>query len=383
MEAPTIFPSSLEEIKESIKIEQENKKYLLEVKIISEMMTLTLSNIEEFEYFSYARKFTLKEIKEIHQVFMGLNSCKEFLEFLKGLSEIKKLSIKQKENKLNIEFEIEYLLKKKAIEIELFPEKIQFELVIKELCNEIKEIKEKIKNDNKTELINSLGNENKELKKEIDILKEENIRLKEEINQIKNILQPINKKFKQKNSVIMDNSDLDFIKSAIESIMNNKIKKIKKLYQAAVDGDDPSIFHSKCDNISNTLTVIKSKGNRKFGGFTRQIWDKSSGFKKDEKAFLFSLDKKKIYKIKSGKEDKAIWCGDNYGPIFGCNSGGIFGNSHDIWIKQPIKQKHLHTYEFCPNSAFDYSGDDSALSECGIEKSEIYADEYEVFQIIF
>ena len=119
MEAPTIFPSSLEEIKESIKIEQENKKYLLEVKIISEMMTLTLSNIEEFEYFSYARKFTLKEIKEIHQVFMGLNSCKEFLEFLKGLSEIKKLSIKQKENKLNIEFEIEYLLKKKTIEIEI------------------------------------------------------------------------------------------------------------------------------------------------------------------------------------------------------------------------------------------------------------------------
>ena len=268
--------------------------------------------------------------------------------------------------------------------MKLFPEKIQFELVIKELCNEIKEMKEKIKNDNKTELINSLGNENKELKKEIDILKEENIRLKEEINQIKNILQPINKKYKQKNSVIMDNSDLDFIKSAIESIMNNKIKKIKKLYQAAVDGDDPSIFHSKCDNISNTLTVIKSKGNRKFGGFTRQVWDKSGGFKKDEKAFLFSLDKKKIYKIKSDKENYAIWSGNNYGPIFGSNSGGIFGNSHDICIKQnPIKQKHLHTYEFCPNSTYDYSGDDSALSECGIEKSKIYADEYEVFQIIF
>ena len=182
----------------------------------------------------------------------------------------------------------------------------------------------------------------------------------------------------------MDNSDLDFIKSAIESIMNNKIKKIKKLYQATVDGDDPSIFHSKCDNISNTLTVIKSKGNRKFGGFTRQVWDKSSGFKKDEKAFLFSLDKKKIYKIKSGKEDKAIWCGDNYGPIFGRNSGGIFGNSHDICICQnPIKQKHLYTYEFCPNSTYDYSGDDNALSECGNEKSSIYAVEYEVFQIIF
>ncbi len=182
----------------------------------------------------------------------------------------------------------------------------------------------------------------------------------------------------------MDNSDLDFIKLAIESIMNNKIKKIKKLYQATVDGDDPSIFHSKCDNISNTLTVIKSKGNRKFGGFTRQIWDKSSGFKKDEKAFLFSLDKKKIYKIKSGKEYYAIWCGNNYGPIFEQNSGGIFGNSHDICICQnPIKQRHLYTYEFCPNSTYDYSGDDNALSECGKERIYICAVDYEVFLIIF
>ena len=384
MEAPVIFSPSLEELKESINIKQENKNYLLEIKITSEIMTLTLSNIEEFEYYSYARKFSLKEIKEIHQVFMGLNSCKEFLEFLKSLSEINKLSIKQKENKLSIEFEVEYLLKKKTIDIELFPEKIQFELIIKGLVNEIKIIKEKIKDDDKTGLINSLENENKELKKEIDILTQENIKLKEEINQIKNILQPMQKKFQQKNSVIMDKNDLDFIKSEIESRMNKNIKKITKLYQATEDGDDAAIFHSKCDNISSTLTVIKSKGNRRFGGFTRQAWDKFSGFKKDENAFLFSLDKKKIYKIKSGKEGYAIWSGNNYGPIFGQNCGGIFGNSHDICIGQnPIKEKNLHTYEFCPNSAYDYSGDDSALSECGNEKGDIYADEYEIFQIIF
>ena len=380
MEAPIIFPTILEELKESIKIEQENKKYLLEIKIISETMTLTIFNIEEFEYFLYARKFTLNELKEIHPVFMGLNSFKEFLEFLKDLSEIKKLSIKQKDNKLNIEFKVEYLLKEKTIEIELFHEKIQLELVIKELCNEIKIIKGKIKKDNKTEL----EKENKEIKKEIDFLKNENIKLKEEINQIKNILKPIHKKYQQKYSVIMNQNELDFIKSAIESRINKKIKKIKKLYQAKEDGDDANIFHSKCDNINNTITVIKTKGNRRFGGFTSQVWDKKSDFKKDENAFLFSLDKNKIYKIKSGREVQAIWCGDNYGPIFGCCWGGIFGNSHDICIcKNPIKQKTLYTYEFNPNSTYDYSGDESALSECGSEKSSTYIDDYEVFQIIF
>ena len=196
MEAPAIFSSLSEELKESMKIEQENKKYLLEIKILSETMTLTLTNIEEAV--SYSRQISLKEIKEIHQVFMGLNSCKEFSDFLKGLSEIKKLLINQKENKIYIHFEIEYLLKKKNIEIELFPENINYESVIKGLCNEINLIKEKFKNDNKTELIKNLENENKDLKKEIDNLKQENIKLKEEINQIKNILQPIEKKY-QKN----------------------------------------------------------------------------------------------------------------------------------------------------------------------------------------
>ena len=37
---------------------------------------------------------------------------------------------------------------------------------------------------------------------------------------------------------------------------------------------------------------MKSEGNRRFGGFISQTWDSLSGFKNDEKAFLFSFDKK-------------------------------------------------------------------------------------------
>ena len=382
MESRVILPSLSKELKESIKIDQENKKYLLEIQISSDTITLTLTNIEEVA--SYSRQLSLKEIKEIHQVFMGLNSCKEFSEFLKSLLEIKKLLIDKKENGIYIHFEVEYLLKKKIVDIELFPEKINYECVIKGLLQEINLIKEKIKDDNKMELMKNLENENKELKKEIDNLKKENTNLKEEINQIKNVLATINKKYQKKYSVIMEEKELDFIKSAIESRINKQIKKIKKLYQATIDGDDASIFHKKCDNIPNTLTVIKSKENRRFGGFTTQVWDNSNSFKKDENAFLFSLDKSKIYKIKHNCEGRAIWSGQNYGPVFGRNSGGIFGNSHDICIgRNPLNQKSLHTYEFCPNSAYDYSGDNAALSECGKEQSSIYAEDYEVFQIIF
>ena len=123
----------------------------------------------------------------------------------------------------------------------------------------------------------------------------------------------------------MNENELDFIKSAIETRINKQIKKIKKLYQATIDGGDAAIFHQKCNYIPNTLTVIKSKKNRRFGGFTTQVWDNSGSFKKDENAFLFSLDKNKIYKIKPNREEHAIWTGQNYGPVGGRWNSGSAG----------------------------------------------------------
>lgn len=355
--------AQIEDLSESIEINQENNKYLLLIKINKEIMTLTISNLKEINYFSYSRKFSLKEIKEINKVFMGLNSFKEFSEFLKGLIEIKKLLINKKEDNLYINFEVEYLLKKENIDIILYPEKINYESVIKELCKEINLIKEKIKNNNNDNIIKDLKNENGKLKNDIENLKNENLKLKEEIKKIKNILEPIYKKFQKKNSVIMEENEFDFIRKEIETKIN-KIKKIKKLYQATIDGEEPINFHSKCDNIPYTLIIFKSEGNRRFGGFITQTWDSSSGFKNDEKAFLFSLDKKKIYKIK--RYDRAIWCDKSFGPVFGRNSGGVFGNSHDICIYfHPLTKNHAHTYEFFPNSAYEFYGDKEALSECG------------------
>ena len=59
-------------------------------------------------------------------------------------------------------------------------------------------------------------------------------------------------------------------------------------------------FHEKCDNIPNTLVVIKSNKNRRFGGFTSEVWesDHLGKRKADKNAFLFSLDKKKFIQLK-------------------------------------------------------------------------------------
>ena len=99
-------------------------------------------------------------------------------------------------------------------------------------------------------------------------------------------------------------NEINLINSAIKSRLKKEIKELKKLYQATIDGDRAIDFHPKCDNIPNTLALIKSAGNRRFGGFTIHVWESSNGqYKDDKNTFLFSLDKQRIYPYKNnGKE---------------------------------------------------------------------------------
>ena len=150
------------------------------------------------------------------------------------------------------------------------------------------------------------------------------------------------------------------------------MKNLKLKYQAKIDGDGPINFHLKCDNIPNTLTLFKSGGWNRFGGFTAQTWESSNSKWKDDKyAFLFSLDKKKIYGYK--KNGYAIWCDINYGPIFGREDIHIYGNS--------IQEKKLIIQNSHSNSSYINNGEKFRFSEN--ENGSIYAAEYEVFQVIF
>ena len=73
-------------------------------------------------------------------------------------------------------------------------------------------------------------------------------------------------------NIIMEPDEEDFIFSEIEKRMNKLIKGLHKLYKATIDGGDSIYFHKKCDNIINTLVLIKSEGERRFGGFTPLPW---------------------------------------------------------------------------------------------------------------
>jgi hypothetical protein len=58
-------------------------------------------------------------------------------------------------------------------------------------------------------------------------------------------------------------------------------------------------------------------------------WDNKGGYKKDENAFLFSIDKNKKYPIQS--KQNAIYCNSSFGPTFGSGNRDE-GSSHDFYI---------------------------------------------------
>jgi hypothetical protein len=94
------------------------------------------------------------------------------------------------------------------------------------------------------------------------------------------------------------------------------------IYKASLDGFEASDFHSKCDDKSKTLVIIKSTNGNVFGGYTEQLWNNGCSFKIDPNAFIFSLINKenKPLKVKCSPNN-GIRCDHNYGSVFGGNHG--------------------------------------------------------------
>ena len=139
-------------------------------------------------------------------------------------------------------------------------------------------------------------------------------------------------------------------------------KKFKLIYRATRDGFRTSIFHAKCDNIPNTLTIIKSTNGCIFGGYTSVAWDSTSGFKADPTAFIFSL-----VNFSSAPQPSLIRAkfGNKHSIYCDASRGITFGNGHDISICS-----HSNT----TNESFAFLGSsyDFKLFDCGTAKAQSY-----------
>lgn len=267
----------------------------------------------------YSISYSKEELSKISNYFNMFDSIDDTLPSLIYMIKNKQFSINfLKDNKLSLEI-FPKIEKVKNIQFILNESEIDTNTLIKKLVLKVQKIEK----------------ENKELREIVDELKNKLIPLKEEKEKLE---------MEKKNNFFKDSSLLSYKQKEQLSdwILPNCEKQFSLLYKLTRDGSSTSDFHSKCDNKGPTITIIQSSTGYKFGGYTSVNWDIAcNNYKKDELAFLFSLDKNEKYSIKKGCEEKAIWTGNGYGPIFG---------GHDLLFSDSMTEKSSANYCNAPIS---------------------------------
>ncbi len=138
---------------------------------------------------------------------------------------------------------------------------------------------------------------------------------------------------KLKGSSILEKGDLKLL----FEWMGIKKAKLELIYKATEDGDSANAFWEKCENVGNTVTFVKSKLGKRFGGVRSVIFNKNKNdYQDDLKAFVFSLTYKCKFKQKEGYNKRyAVYDNSSRLPTWG---GG-----HDLG---------LYTNCFTSNSSY-------------------------------
>ena len=139
------------ELYEPIHINQNEKNYILNFEIKENNLFLSLNDKEEFFSVNYTRKMNLKEFIKLNPEMKGFNTYNSLYNYLKLSSDNKKINFKKYNDKITL-----ILFGEQLIEIDLFFSKKDVDLNIIEICRELTNVKEKIKD------FDILTNQNKE-----------------------------------------------------------------------------------------------------------------------------------------------------------------------------------------------------------------------------
>ncbi len=151
---------------------------------------------------------------------------------------------------------------------------------------------------------------------------------------MENLLEIFNKHYSQQTCL-----DSSLILNEDERLSLSQMVKVSDgnlVYRASRDGFTASAFHSRCNGIADTVTILKTNSNYFFGGYTTAKWVSSTNSMiSDSSAFLFSLRRNGTsnnHKLPIIKAEKAIYGGSGYGPVFGGGNDILILDRSDIKV---------------------------------------------------
>jgi hypothetical protein len=168
-------------------------------------------------------------------------------------------------------------------------------------------------------------------------------------------------------SLILTKEEIMILSQMIDS------KDCVLLYRATRDGFEGASFHSKCDGEAKTITIIKTKDNYVFGGYTAVTWGSSNNYKTDAAAYIYSLRRNGVSNLSKHNISDCQHAVYNR-PLF----GPTFGGGHDLHI---CDRSDVTKGSYTKSDGTYYRGIPSNKYLAGTYNSWL-TDEIEVFQIL-
>nr|XP_033771778.1 interferon-induced protein 44-like [Geotrypetes seraphini]XP_033771779.1 interferon-induced protein 44-like [Geotrypetes seraphini] len=150
----------------------------------------------------------------------------------------------------------------------------------------------------------------------------------------------------------------------LQQLLENE--RFSLLYKGSVHGYTVVAFHAKCDFQGPSLVVAYNNSGFVFGGYSSQGFSSSNQYIKDEKAFLFSLNKgetqDKPVKIPVKNANQAVTDMKDKGPNFGAGSLCFLITGADATTTP--------NDNYCEFNLAEFHGNDTALVECEVYRVE-------------
>ena len=260
----------------------ENYPIILNLESKDNKLIISITDPDAIGNGLYKAELTKDELNKINPSFKIFDSISDTLQTLKKVC-TENYTIKFSENFDTVTFSFNAIIFNQSQNIEFVLKRIPMndKEIINQLCEKVKILHNQLKQNQR--------------------------------NNIKNL----------NSKIFLNEDEFNMINEHIILIEKVKSKKTKwtKIFCSSDDGDLAETFHQKCDNIENTVILVKTKKYKRFGGYAKKKWNHNNGsFANDSKAFLFSLTTMDIFnrnengnEIK-GDKDSGPWFGS--GPDF-------------------------------------------------------------------
>ena len=349
-------------VKESFEIVTDNINYEITIAFNEQLMYFEINEKKNIIKEDFNIYISLEELRKIDRFFNQFETLEEVFDSLKTLIAKKNLFIVKE--RINMKIKIINPANNKEFYINVPLKEKDFKRELNSIIPYINTLNEKVKNlENEVSILKNKLNEIHDI-----FLYKDNI--------VQFITDKIMKEKKRKEliesydiqkSKIINKNEIDLILKWLE--YKNPLK-ITLLLDSKIDSDSIETFLNKCSNKYPTIVFIKTTKNRRFGGYSSIPWKNTEGcFKKDINNFIFSLDKRKKYKIL--ESDKAIITNTHY-FAFADGLGGFRINKNSTSNNSSYSKDNNGIYDGMTEK-YELNGE----SNFTVSSYEVYHIEYE------